>query len=101
MSKLTLFQWTGFAPQEAVVDHRLQVSCAAAFPSKAAFLRAIDSKQSRMPYVSFTEVYEGREIANVGARLAIATPGVVFYHDTLRHAHNDAQWLVHPEPDKA
>jgi hypothetical protein len=108
MAKRLLIQWTGTAPKEAVVDHRRQVSCAAVFPSKAAFRRATNSPVSRDPWFSFTDLdkREARGLSNdnwgnEGADLAIKNPGVVYYQDDLRNPKRDAPWLVHPTPDTA
>lgn len=97
----TLYQWVGLAPREARVDHRVQVSCAAVFPSRAAFLRATGSPRSRMDWVSSSPVDPDRPHANEGAQLAIANPGVVYYQDDLRHPRKTAPWIVHPTPDQS
>lgn len=101
MGKTIMFQWVGFAPKEAQVDHRLQVSCAAVFPSKAAFMRATGHKQSEMGFISDHEFKPGHDFGNDGANLAAANPGTVYYHDTLRNAPRDAAWLAHPTPERS
>lgn len=95
-----LFSWTGFAPKEARVDHRAQVTCAGVFPTKKAFMEATASSPSRLrDYVSCWRVE--RDPANEGQRLATENPGVVYWCDTLRHIPRDAPWLVHPRPEES
>jgi hypothetical protein len=96
-----LFNWTGYAPKEAVVDHRIQVSCCAVFPTKKAFLEATDSSASRLrDYVSCWPI-DRRSPAHEGQRLATENPGVVYWQDTLRNIPRDAPWLVHPAPERS
>ena len=108
MSKTIIFQWTGFAPREiydAVPEgkrHITQASCVAVFPSVAAFLRATDSKRSRLPYISVHDTFFRRgDVQNEGARLAMDNPGVVYWKDNLRHEKQDSPWLVHPTPERS
>lgn len=97
--KMLLFQWIGFAPRWArdPDSHHIQVQCAAVFPSQAAFKRATNSPQSRMPWVGFAEIRMCQLEGGLG--LAVATPGVVFFNDTLRRAPKDAEWLIHDNPE--
>lgn len=101
---LILFQWTGYAPRsmrhERPADkaHLFQVSCAAVFPSKAAFKRATNRRDSDMPWVSTVKVLGDESFGNEGARLALANQGVVFWQDSLRHAPGADVWLEHDSP---
>lgn len=107
MSKVILFQWTGFAPRGIRDEvpperrHVSQASCAAAFPSTAAFLRATGSKRSRMPYIGTHEIPEGYDPHNEGARLAIAHPGTVYWFDDLRNPRKEGRWLQHTDPTRS
>lgn len=96
-----MFNWTGWAPKEARVDHRLQVSCSAVFATKKAFMETTGSSSSRLrDYVSCWPT-AGHEPANEGQRLAAENPGVVYWQDTLRHIPRDAPWLAHPRPEES
>lgn len=95
--RLLIFQWTGIAPREARPKDGVhnQVSCAAACYSVAEFMRLVGTR-NRSWVSSYVNVDD--HVGNDGARLASENPGVVYYHDTLRHAPRDAEWLVHAEP---
>ena len=97
-----LFQWTGILPHGypslPEKRHIRQASCAAVFPTKAAFLRATGSTRARLPYVSVMEMTEGRTVGNTGAALAVADPGVVYMRDDVNHTRGDDVWVVHPDP---
>lgn len=97
--KTILFQWTGAAPRDARVDHKWQVSCAAVFPTAAAFRRATHMSLSYYKNYVGSDVDPRPDIANEGAQLAMANPGTVYWQDTLRHIPRDAPWLVHPTPE--
>ena len=100
---LRLFQWTGMAPDGVLREgdaRRPDVSCAAVFPSTAAFLRATDSPRTRMAYVSVMEI-EGREPGNETAAAALAKPGTVFWQDDVRHPRRDKVVCEHPQPERA
>lgn len=98
MPRAILFQWTGWAPGK----RSKQVSCAAVFESKAAFMRACNRRESEMPYVSIDNRAPERESqGNTGARLAVENPGVVYWQDTINHTPREDVWLVHPNPELA
>lgn len=99
--KLILFQWTGWTPRVPGGGRGTQTSCAGAFPTKAAFMRATNTPRSAMPWVSVDPEAVGRPTGNTGATLALANPGVVYYRDTVNHTHNQDVWLVHPKPEES
>lgn len=100
--KPILFMWTGYAPRALCSGRVEQVTCAAVFPSRAAFMRATGRKQSDMPYVSVDdEVSERESVRNQGGEIALANPGVVYFRDTIRHTHREDVWVVHEEAERS
>lgn len=99
MAKLFLFQWTGWISGEHHPSgRRQQVSCAAVAPSKAAFKRLTDTRDSEMVYVSVRELDEGTPASiNRVAQAAINEPGTVYWQSK---SNPDQTPLVHPEPKR-
>lgn len=94
-----LFTWTGFAPSD-VRDprdphRRKQVSCAIVLPSKAEFMR-----QFGYPVGYVRDYVNAEPLGRVGLnpvhQAAVAKPGVLFWHDSVRHTPGENVVLEYP-----